>query len=238
MKRYESFVEWTRVIFIVIIMILYDLLKKLLDESIPNDYCLYAFVLIILFITYKSLIFLSEYAISNSIHLRKLIFGKDFIEGTWVDVLIDNNLKKYLWPAILHIYYEKKKINIKGYIYIGNVKSGEWTSETSVYSDNKLVYSYSGFLSIGQPKIEKGLSEYHFAQEKPFPKYFFGILTDPIYKYKLSIEGEKISDEIRFESELNLDNGVEALLSKITDKYKQKGYSQIELSKVINNEYQ
>ncbi len=185
MNKYHKFLDWSTAIIVACIGPLYYSTKLLLEDYIVNSITLYVISLFIVIAFYKISVIIIENFIENSFKLRKIIFGNEFIEGIWVDVLLNNLTKEYLWASVLQIYFHKKQMHVKGLIYVDNMKIGEWKSVTSVYSEFFLFYSYMGTFSLGQPKTESGLSEYNFIQSTHFPKNFTGTLIDPIYKCKL-----------------------------------------------------
>ena len=127
--------------------------------------------------------------------LRKWILGRHFIEGHWIEVLLENG--KMQSVAILQVVYERtNQYTIKGesYTLTGEYRGSFVTPNTNYEErENALKYSYSGkykeSLIAGTGALIFAIGE---GQNKP--NTFSGHLLDNFHFKGASFHGEKITD--------------------------------------------
>lgn len=122
--------------------------------------------------------------INSSVGLRRLILGRDFIEGWWVEQIerirtmtgTSNTTGEDF--AIASIYYDDGDYVVEGHLLDPRgVLKGSWTSSFSTYKDGALEYIFSGpWIVAEEPFTNHGYGKISFvrnAGSKP-PRYFNG----------------------------------------------------------------
>jgi hypothetical protein len=127
--------------------------------------------------------------------LRKWILGEHFIEGYWVEVLLENN--KMQSVAILQIVYERSnQYTIKGesYTLTGEYR-GSFVTPNTTYSpeENALKYAYAGKY---KESLIAGTGVLSFAIDTKigFAAKFSGQLLDNFHFKGATFYGERIQD--------------------------------------------
>lgn len=136
--------------------------------------------------------FILENSFENSVILRKMVFGNDFIEGYWYDVSFNEKERTIEHAILMKISYGTGKFNINGVTYdkVGN-RIATWKSLDSNYCERILFYQYEAHTNVNNNEIfiEKGINQLCF--DIP-PNSYTGFYIDYANKMRYNICGEKV----------------------------------------------
>lgn len=164
---------------------------KYLEFHFVWYFCLIPIFYLLSVLLEKSLVWL----VFKSAMLRKWILGKHFIEGYWIEVLLENG--KMQSVAILQIVYERtNQYTIKGesYTLTGEYR-GSFVTPNTTYAPEEyaLKYSYAG--KLREAVIAgTGALIFAFEEKKTTSQSFSGHLLDNFHFKGATFNGEKIND--------------------------------------------
>ncbi len=169
--------------------ILDDLTQRLGDKGYATLMTILAVTVIILVMN-----FVLESLFENSVLLRKMLFGDDFIEGYWYDITFNQKTKKVRHSVLFSIFYEGGQIKVSGLGYDpqGN-RVGTFKSTESSYSNRVLFYQYESHTNYNQGFIEIGVSQLCF--DKPANSYS-GFYLDYSDKMRFNVNGDRVPASI------------------------------------------
>ena len=126
--------------------------------------------------------------------VRSFIFGKENIEGFWVDVLYSETgaIKEF---GIIRISFRQRQFNVHGDLYSDRVERiGEFWSKMTSFKGQELIFVYERELHQAGIQKATGLSRYVFreAADKRFPQTFNGEFFDDHLDEKIRIEGNRV----------------------------------------------
>jgi len=130
--------------------------------------------------------------------IKKLIFGNEYMHGTWIGCFIGNNGDKRIY--VEHFEQDLESLMIRG---TGYTESGEffvqWQSEPGTIEPRKgrLVYTYTSDV-IFKTETRQGLGVFQFVRDninKP-PVELKGYIVDIDQGKRLKSEETKISDDL------------------------------------------
>lgn len=157
---------------------------------------------LLFYISFIPLLYLFDYWVEKSLSkiiyksslVRKIILGKHFIEGHWIEILYEKGKMDSL--AFLEIIYQShNQYAIKGESYtLSGEYRGSFLTPNTTYSENEfaLGYSYSGRLKEALI-IGTGVLEFA-AHNKKLAHAFSGHLIDNFHAQGAIFKGERIDD--------------------------------------------
>lgn len=194
-KRLEKFIAWGTTIITSIVGLLSTYFAKQAETKFNNTAVMLLCALIFIVLASKVLEYFLEKIIEKSIWVRRQILGNHYVEGFWIDKVIEQQTKEVVAVAILKISFENKQLTSSGESYdlTGN-KLGTFRTYISSYENFKLKYAYNG-LNVQQNNLKiYGHGEYHFTESNYPPVSFSGYLYDTNHNEKIFIQAEKILD--------------------------------------------
>ena len=129
MKRIENTVAWLRLLVFSVMAAFFKYIEEALNPSLskPLVTVTSVFVVIVLF-TLLSLIL--EQIVSNSKTLRRLIMGREFIEGEWLHTVHDSE-GQLVSTGFVRIMYREGSLFISGEAWSQTKYLTTFTSELS-----------------------------------------------------------------------------------------------------------
>jgi len=132
-----------------------------LDKNIENKldstlkYVLLGCGVIVLFICVEKLL---ELVLSSNQRLRKVIMGKENIEGWWTDIIYDRQNKYLLFGGILRVDYEEGELVLSGESFnISGRHVGSFSTTQTTYDKYTLSYRYEIQATSGPTPHEDGI---------------------------------------------------------------------------------
>jgi hypothetical protein len=178
------------------------LLKKYINKN-PDDSILLTIVMAIaLFIVLALINYLTTLLVEKSKWLRKLLLGKHFIEGVWVQGIDIKSVSiKQPIYSIVYITFDKDHLNITGESFN---KKGEFLanfhSVSSEYNNHILRYPFTvKTLENGEMKIF-GTSKLTFSLTDELPNRFLGIVYSNLREKPINVIGRRINEKIDMKS--------------------------------------
>ncbi|NIS37739.1 hypothetical protein GWN26_01340, partial [Candidatus Saccharibacteria bacterium] len=134
--------------------------------------------------------------VERSKFIRKLILGKDYIEGSWVDLSIDHQNKLLRAVALVEIEYQNGSIAFGGQVFGCNgVPVGNFDSSVAGYKNNTLWYVYNREVVFENKEKATGRGELKFTRESHNPTSYYGSFFDTETELEISVEGARIQDK-------------------------------------------
>lgn len=184
-----------------------------ISESLGN-YSLIAAVFLGIFLLFASIIEGSiRYLINHSLWIRRVLLGKDFIEGWWLEdikIVYDHGeeARGSTSTAITSIHYRSGSYVIKGHVVDkdGKIKQS-WTSSFSGYdARGHLEYFFIGpSYGTNQPRTDHGYSRisFQYFDDKKPPSTYEGevILLRPDARHvyfnakKITLDHERLAKD-------------------------------------------
>lgn len=195
MERLKSLQAWFNTLMAAVCAVLAIYLDKI--ENNLNKGLYIVFILISLILIIKSAESILEYTVSHSSIFRRYLFGDSFVEGLWVNVVIDKTNQTVLFGGIILFKYRMGEIHESGYSFNVDGKfMGTFETTHTYFEDLCLRYTYTLDSTGAQPVEIKGYGETKFkAEESGPPMVYTGFFCDTIHNSSLHVYGEKLSDK-------------------------------------------
>ena len=139
---------------------------------------------------------LAQVAISRSPHLRQLVLGSSFLEGTWVNkVICQRSEAKQIYYGILKIFYQDGLIQITGETFNTSYERiGVFSSKVSIVKDSELIFAF--WKDAEDSYSVNGISSYTFQANHPRPFTFRGFYMSSNGEIFRTLEGVKVHKRI------------------------------------------
>jgi len=152
-----------------------------IDQHPFADYIRGAAILLLPFLFNRSA-FIANFLIEKvpflSVGIRKLLSGKDFIEGDWPLVVIDRETRTPTYFGFLTITYEGGQLlvhgkdwGVDGLSKVDGSPPIEFQSEQSLYEDRKLRYHYIQGTTLHKPTMEGYTKIFFFPGRGPIERH-------------------------------------------------------------------
>ncbi|HVG35023.1 MAG TPA: hypothetical protein VM911_18290 [Pyrinomonadaceae bacterium] len=223
MKRFTNFLSWYRASIATVCGLGAVYLSDYFSSRFRQGISLFL-VLVLIVIVFRVLEGTLEWAVNTFPDVRRLIFGRDFIEGWWFNVVLDKDPSVILFGALIHIEYNDNQFKMSGdgFTAVG-VKRATMHSLSSVYSDSCLRYSYELMALSSETTRLVGYGENQFDRGDSVPHSYSGYFFDG-FNNLVRVEGERITDRQITNQFHQLEKRVEAVKTHI-QKYQKRGYT-------------
>jgi hypothetical protein len=149
-------------------------------------------VIFVILLVYFGNAFLDN-RIENSVWLRRLLLGKNFIEGYYYDFTIDKETNSVKHGVLFCIDYFKGLYKANGVTYSSDGKKiATWKSNSCCFSQDTLYIHYISFTDYSNFFIENGLMQLQFEQP---PTSYTGFYIDFTNSFRFLITGKKVTKE-------------------------------------------
>jgi hypothetical protein len=135
-----------------------------------------------------------EGLINNVAIIRRLILGKSFIEGYWID---GSQYPKAGAEGIacLYIHYEDGQLAISGTTFrITDAVFASWDTKFAALNNRTLAYTFEAHTNTSNSAVEVGYGELKFVVGDGIPKSYSGFFFDTTQRCVITVLGEKVSD--------------------------------------------
>ncbi len=198
LKQIEKFLEITKSAASGLIGITSGyFLKKYLNANTEEKIWVIVVVAIILFVVISFFNWAITKIVDNSKSLRKLLLGKDFLEGCWIQKITDESMHER--PVIyskVYISYDDGSYKVTGESFD---KDGNFTanfhSQFSEYSNHILKYPFTITTLENQEKKVFGTSKLTFSSTNELPKRYLGIVYSNLREKPVYIKAKKLQGE-------------------------------------------
>lgn len=174
----------------------------ILGRSLGNIFAIIVLIIIVILLSTLLREFLII-LIERSLWLRKVISGKHFIEGVWIDKTFDiYDNQRIISSSIFSLFYEDGELRYRGEIFDseGNSVGSFWSSSTHYSeSEHSIRSSFTG--KILYPQHDEvnlfGFAEYTFTPTDTNAISFHGYALDNLEGKKRVIQSVKLLDHKR-----------------------------------------
>lgn len=170
------------------------ILKKYFNSSDQEGI---VFIIAITFMTYLLIILLQGLVsriVENWVWLRKVILGKKFIEGYWMQQIADESLKdRPALYSIVYIYFDEDSLYISGESYDSNGNfTANFHSTHSEYKGSTMKYPFTvQTLESVNDKIF-GISKLTFTITSKTPIRYTGFVSSNLRSKPVMVIGKKL----------------------------------------------
>lgn len=191
MKIFENYRREYKVVSATIASILTTFLIDKYASQFKNDGIAYSTIIIAVVLAVLIGNYIVDYIIDDSVRVRKLLMGKDFIEGYWYDLSIDKTSKSVKHGVLFKIDYEKGNYVLHGITYNRQGdRIATWKSISCTFFEKILFVQYESHTEYSATFIEHGVLQIHF--ETPANSYT-GFYFDFSNSIRFIITGRKVS---------------------------------------------
>lgn len=132
--------------------------------------------------------------VRNCKFIRRLIFGKQFIEGHWFDHTIEN--KRVIAVGCITIEYKNESLSINGNtFFLPNFQSDVFNSKFTHFENDTLFYEFETFSPDSQNPVITGYVQLKFKGSSKQLNSYLGHLYDLGSTMTKIIQGERITDK-------------------------------------------
>lgn len=214
LKRIEIFLEIIKTTASGIFGILSGFyLKKYLAANADDTLWFITLFSIVLFVVLSSINWSVTKMVENNEWLRRLILGKHFVEGRWIQ-RIDRESLDDRPPifSLVYISFDKNVYKISGESFDSNgLFTANFQSQFSDYSQHILKYPFTvSTLEVKDKKIF-GTSKLTFSLTDEYPNRYLGLVYSNIREKPVTVIGKKIAKKIIID--LKTSEGREKLIS-------------------------
>lgn len=131
------------------------------------------------------------------IFVRCILYGRSFIEGVWIDVVVDKTNRAILFGGVLLIEFENGQVCMSGESFDCEGKRlGSFGTTNCWYERFRLKYNYKLHTVESNASSEMGYGESHFARPAPAQRSssYSGFFIDTFHSMKVHVEGELVND--------------------------------------------
>jgi uncharacterized membrane protein YwzB len=193
MQIFENYRREYKVVSATVASILTTFLIDKYASQFKSDGLAYSTIIIAVVLIVLIGNYVLDYVIDDSVQLRKLLMGKDFIEGYWYDLSIDKPNKAIKHGVLFKISYEKGNYVLHGITYNRQGdRIATWKSISCTFFDKILFVQYESHTDYSATFIEHGVLQIHF--ETPANSYT-GFYFDFSNSIRFIISGRKVSKE-------------------------------------------
>ena len=140
-----------------------------------------------------------DFAIDSFPFVRKLIQGRSFIEGCWIDHALHSD-GKLISAALLHITYEERCLSVNGLVIWPESKAvGSLEGFPATLTRKKLTFSFEMHTAGDHHPVVKGYEELQFLGPGSCPNSYTGFIFDTNKCAHVTVHGRKVvtRDDIR-----------------------------------------
>ena len=194
MDKYKRFLEWVRLLALFSAVFIAELIIKTLENTTILFMITVVVTGLIAIASMHILELLVTTLFDRAMWLRRFILGESYIEGIWIDQVIDEDLY-----GIITIQIRGGEISMTGEQFDGSGNiTATWEDYLVSYKGNTLrgIYQAPQFRS-GAPSEIHGFSTYifHGAPGKP-PNHYSGFFADASAEgRRCQLEGIRITDK-------------------------------------------
>jgi hypothetical protein len=201
---------------------IFDLLRPGLGKGGAS-----AAVLVLLVITLVAVQTAFDNLVEHVSFVRRLLLGKSFVEGYWVDVS-KNPENEIVGLACLFIDFQEGELAISGTTARGiDSVNGSWDTTFAVLVGGTLAYSFLAHTSASASAVETGYGELSFVHGYGLPTNYSGYFFDTAHKKLITLCGSRITDPRIIEKLENPKMRIEYLQSRYLAEVKQNEPSRI-----------
>ena len=214
METVQTFQSWVKTIVTSSIGVVSGFLINEMTQSQEITWLIVISGIVFVVIMEKSLGWILEELIEQSLLLRKLILGKHFIEGYWVERVIHSSDPSLNYGySLINIAYSKSGYLVEGEILDSQCSDsiGNFQSKHAKYTNGSLEYFFSGInVTDVNDKTIVGTTEFLFSYGLKYPTRLKGKIIDTKNKSVLKLEAEKLGkswlDKYSIEKEADVIN--------------------------------
>jgi hypothetical protein len=222
MKRFTNFLSWYRASVATLCGLGAVYLSNYFSTRFSKGVSL-LLVLVLIVIAFRVFEGALEWAVRTFSGVRRLTFGKEFIEGWWLNVILDKDPSSILFGALMHIEYEDNQLKMSGDGFTAyGVRRATMHTLSTVYSDFCLRYSYELMALFSDTTRAVGYGESQFDRGDSIPHSYSGYFFDG-FNNLVRVEGERITDKQITNQLDQLEKRAEAVRIHI-QKYEKRGY--------------
>ena len=195
MHRYRRFVGWVRALAVAIIASVYPHALMGIDHVLttPSDAVTRGLAVVGAVLAFKIIEGVALGLVDNSRTVRRLLLGRHFIEGWWVDVVKESESAPATSGAVFEIRWEEGSYVVEGESYgVDGDSFGEFHCDACEYDAKarRLRYAYTGINARHPGGRLDGYGEYRFKGDGP-PNRIVGHITDS-YHSDVTLFAERV----------------------------------------------
>lgn len=191
-----KFTQWSKTIITSVIGVLSGILIKSVTIAEGSFGVILIAVFILIIVISKIVEFVINLIISRSTRIRRLLLGQNFIEGYWVEGVIDiAEINRVESLALIKITFVDNRYSVSGESFaLDNTLRGSFHSVYSDYKNFCLKYSYEGINSEHTDSKVVGNGELIFTPNDTYPRRLTGNLIDNFHRDRVMVTAEKIDE--------------------------------------------
>ena len=215
MEAYTSFLKWYRTTLATVCSVGSVFITDYLEGNLGQFPSL-ILTLILVVIVFGLFEKLMENLVENSVWLRKKTWGKQFIEGIWVDAVWENSSRDIAFGGIIVIGFDKGELTYSGTAYQPDgYQFGAFEKSACTYRDYILYVSHSGTTTEFPGSRIVGYGEFLFDRSGEIPLSFSGFYFESNSSTILNSRAKKIIDKNTLERILNPDEKSKLVVENI-----------------------
>lgn len=200
MQTFENYRREYKVISATVASILTTFLIDTYSSQFKSNTLAYSTIIIGVILTVLIGNYIVDYIIDDSVEVRRVMMGRNFIEGYWYDLSIDQQSKTAKHGVLFKIDYEKGNYVLYGVTYNRQGdRVATWKSISCTFLNKILFVQYESHTEYSATFIEHGVLQIHF--ETPANSYT-GFYFDFSNSIRFLISGKKVSkNELKNQNE-------------------------------------
>ena len=195
-NKYENVNSWIQSLFAAAIVGSSSYIIAFFREELNINVLQSYFLLFFFCLVFLRLVgFILEQLVKSSRIIRRIIWGKEFIEGFWIDAVIldDKTIREF---AIIEIHFVDSQFKVDGIILNQEyIRIGFFSSNVSKLGNYVLDFGYSRYVEHERIEDASGVGKYKFSSERPFPLVFRGSFYDSEVDKRINVRGFRILDK-------------------------------------------
>ena len=190
-RRIDTFIRWLSSIATSAIAIGTYAVRSSLQSLVQNSPLALFILLVIVVLLSQVADYLIRQGVSKARWIRRYILGRQFVEGYWVDRVIEGGQVESV--GLLTIAYDNGQLEINGEsLDTEGRRLGTFRTYISEYDNWEFRYAYHG-MHKGKSDVRiDGYGEYHFVRGDRIPLAFSGFLHDSRHMKQVLVQAEKV----------------------------------------------
>lgn len=144
-------------------------------------------------VAWRTVAWATRRVFGHSRRLRARLWGRDFVEGHWFDVVVvpgTNVIREY---GLVEMVYRRGEVKPVGILFnVRGERIGSFAAHAAVRREHVLEYSYFRAADHGQVEEASGVGKYVFPRECPWPMTYVGTFFDSRRETMVPVRGFRV----------------------------------------------
>lgn len=137
-----------------------------------------------------------RFCINNSSTIRRLILRDYYIEGSWIDINLNEGMRAIFAVSLVHFRFIDGQLTFGGEVFsIQGSAIGNFRSSTCRLDGHNFWYIYKRDVTLKERESVTGFGQLSFTDSAGPPDTYYGSFLDRMTNHQIDVQGRKILDK-------------------------------------------